>query len=108
MKLVFLQTAQSGLRWMKRYYREQTQLDAQRVFASFDAVLDRLTAEPFAGHPFDDFEHVRELSIARSPFSILFTHREDTVYVIDVRDQRGLRSAAALRAFTNELKQQLK
>jgi len=104
MNLVFLQTAQPGLRWMKRYYREQPQLNAERVMNSFDAALDRLAQDPFAGHTFDNYEQVRELPLARCPFSILFTRRDDTVYVIDVRDQRGLRSAAALQAFTAELR----
>lgn len=104
MKIVYLETAAPGLRWMKRYYREQTQLDSARVLANVNAALERLRTEPFAGRRFDDFEDVRELSIARSPFSILFTHRDDTLYIIDIRDQRGLRSAEALADFTARLR----
>ncbi len=89
---------------MKQYYREQSQLNSDRVFANFDAAQDRLSREPFAGHQFDDFENVRELQISKSPFSILFTHHNDTIYIIDIRDQRGLRSAEALADFTQRLK----
>jgi len=106
MNLVFLQTAQAGLRWMKQYYRQQPQLNADRVFNSLDSALDRLTQEPFVGHVFDDFKVVRELPIARCPFSIIYTTRDDTIYIIDIRDQRGLRSASALRAFNQELRRQ--
>lgn len=104
MKIVYLETAIPGLRWMKRYYREQTQLDSARVFDNLKAARERLSTEPFAGRKFDDFENVRELRIAHSPFSILFTHRDDTIYIIDIRDQRGLRSADALADFTERLK----
>lgn len=73
------------------------------MFSGFRSALDRLEREPFAGHAYEDFETVRELTILKSPFSILFTHRDDNIFIIDVRDQRGLRSYEALRAFTREL-----
>lgn len=104
MKIIYLETAAPGLRWMKRYYQEQSQLNDDRVFANFEAAKDRLREEPFAGHPFDDIERVRELKVSRSPFSILYTHQDDTIYIIDIRDQRGLRSADALAEFVRRLK----
>lgn len=106
MKVVYLATAQPGLRWMKRYYREHPQLNDDRVYANFDAAIERLRSEPFAGHVFEDFDRVRELRISKSPFSILYTHQADTIYIIDVRDQRGLRSADALADFIERLKDQ--
>ncbi len=105
MKIVYLETTAPGLRWMRRYYQEQPQLNSDRVFSNFDAAKDRLREEPFAGHPFDDFDQVRELSISRSPFTILYTHRDDTIYIIDIRDTRGLRNADALADFTQRLRQ---
>jgi len=35
----------------------------------------------------------------------LYTMKNETIYIIDVRDQRGLRSAAALQVFTTELRE---
>ena len=90
---------------MKRYYREQPQLDSGRVFANYTAAKERLRDNAFAGQRFGDFEEVRELQILKSPFSILFTHRDETIYVIDIRDQRGLRSHEALATFTQELRE---
>ena len=105
MNVVFLATAEAGLRWFKRYYKEQPQLNRDRVFAAFDAALDRLALDPFAGYPFAEYETVRELPLPKCPFSLLFTHRSDTLYIIDLRDQRGLRSHEALASFARELRQ---
>jgi len=103
-KIQFLETSAHGMRWMKRYFKIQSQLNNAAAFTSFSKARALLKQEPLAGHRFDDLEHVRELKIRNSAFSILYTYKNDTVYIIDVRDQRGTRSAEALREFTNELK----
>ncbi len=104
MQLRFLATSRFGLEWMKRYYREHPQLDRRAAFRSFAATRGLLAAHPLAGALYEDFENVREIGIARTPFSILYTVVGDTIFVIDIRDRRGLRSAAALRRFTAEIK----
>ena len=86
---------------MKRYFKIQSQLDNTTVFTSFSKARVLLKQESLAGHRFDDLENVRELKIRNSALSILYTHKNDTVYIIDVRDQRGTRSAEALREFTD-------
>lgn len=58
-----------------------------------------LRANPLSGHQFDDWQNVRELNILQTPFSIIYTIGEDTIYVIDIRDQRGVRRAANLQRF---------
>ena len=103
MKLVFLETSALGLAWVKRFSREQSQLDKPAFFANFRAARSLLAEHPLAGHRLDGFENVRQLKISHSPFSLIYTCRGDTIYIIDVRDQRGNRSARALRQFTSAL-----
>jgi hypothetical protein len=104
MKLRYLETAKPGLVWMKRYYQTQPHLDQASAFESFEKAKQLLKQFPQAGERFEDFQNVKEVHITRIAFSILYTCINDTIFVIDIRDSRGLRSAAALRKFTQELR----
>ncbi len=104
MRIQFLETSAVGLAWMKAYYGEQIQLDAGRVYESFDAALENLKQSPRLGQRFDGFDNVRELQIVHSPFSILYTVKGEAIYIIDVRDGRGTRSAEALATFNGILR----
>lgn len=108
MKLRYLETAKPGLVWMKRYYKSQPQLDGASAFESFEKAKQLLKQFPQAGEKYEDFDDVREIHITHSAFSILYTCIEDTIFVIDIRDSRGLRSTAALRRFTQELREKYK
>ena len=107
MKLDYLQTAQPGARWFRGYYRRNPQLDIAKAVAALKAAEQTLIAHPMAGERLDGLADVRELKIIGTAFSLLYTVRLETVYVIDIRDQRGLRSADALRQFTRELRQRM-
>ena len=104
MKLRFLETSEHGLRWMRRYYRLKFPEGQKNALSHFSAAKSQLLDQPFSGHIFDDFDNIREVNITNTPFSILYTIRDDTIYVIDIRDQRGMRSHDALAAFVDEVK----
>lgn len=93
---------------MKRYYQSQPQLDQSTAFENFEKAKNLLKQHPLAGEQFEDFPDVREIHITRSAFSILYTCIDETIFVIDIRDSRGLRSADALRKFTQELRRKYK
>lgn len=105
MKLDYLQTAQPGVRWFTGYYRRNPQLYLPKAVAALQAAEATLCAHPMAGAPLEGQGRVREFKIIGTAFSLLYTVQMETVLVIDIRDQRGLRSAEALRQFTHELRQ---
>jgi ParE toxin of type II toxin-antitoxin system, parDE len=107
-KIRYLETAKPGLVWMKRYFQTQPQLDQASAFENFEKAKNLLKTFPQAGEQFEDFSDVREIHITRSAFSILYTCIDDTIFIIDIRDSRGLRSAAVLRKFTQELRDKYK
>jgi hypothetical protein len=104
MKIRYLETAKPGLVWMKRHFQTQPQLDQAAAFDSFERAKQLLKQHPHAGEQFEDFVDVREIHITCSAFSILYTCIDDTIFIIDIRDSWGLRSATALRKFTQELR----
>jgi hypothetical protein len=108
MELLFLETAQPGLRWLRRYYVRNPQLSKQKAAANFSAARALIRENPFIGHPYEEMSEVREHPIRGTNFTIVYTVARDTIWVIDIRDVRGLRSAEALRQFTRELRERLR
>ena len=104
MKIQFLESSTPGIRWMRRYFREQPQLDKQAALESYKNTRNLLKQEPYIGHVFDEIEGVFERAISKTHFSILYTVRDEIIYVIDIRDQRGFRSSNALRQYSKQLK----
>lgn len=103
MKIQFLETSQPGLSWMISYYEDNPQLDRDRAFLNFDSALEYMKDHPRKKETFGGFSDVWEKKINYTAYSFLYTIRNSTIFVIDVRDQRGHRSAEALRYFKIEL-----
>ena len=103
-KIQYVESSAHGFRWLKRYFKMQKQLNSNAAFENFAKARALLKQEPLAGHIFDEIEGVRELKIQKSAFSILYTFKRDIIYIIDIRDRHGTRSADAIREFTDKLK----
>lgn len=88
---------------MRSYYRQNPQLNRAKALAALQAAERILQDNPFAGTRFEDFDTVREFKIQGTAFALLYTVARDTVWVIDLRDQRGLRSADAVAEFLQNL-----
>lgn len=108
MDLQFLETAQQGLRWFRRYYAENPQLRKRAALAAFATARSLIKDNPFIGHPYEEMDDVREHPIGGTHFTILYTVARDTIWVIDIRDARGLRSAEALTHFSRTLRERLR
>lgn len=89
---------------MRRYYTLHPQLNATRAFQSLEATKVRIKTMPPPKQAFEDFEDVWEATILQTAFSILYTIRGNTVLIIDIRDQRGHRSAEAIAKSTAEIR----
>jgi hypothetical protein len=74
------------------------------ALAAFRTASGLIKENPFLGHAFEGMGEVREYSIQGTNFSILYTLARGTIWVIDIRDTRGLRSAEALNNFQRELR----
>lgn len=89
---------------MRSYYRNNPQLDRSKALAALQRAEQTLCEFPASGATFQDLDGVREYVIQGTAFSLLYTVARDTIWIIDVHDQRGLRSADALRLFNRELR----
>lgn len=103
MKIQYLQTIEHGARWFRAYYRRNPQLDFHKATACLKVVERTLSDFPLSGERFEERQDAREQQILGTPFSFLYTVSRETIWIIDIRDTRGLRSAEALSLFTREL-----
>ena len=108
MKIQYLPTVEAGARWFRSYYRRNPQLDFRRATAALRAAEQTLSEFPLVGGRFEEREDVREQQILGTPFALLYTVARDTIWIIDIRDTRGLRSAEALSLFSRELRTRFK
>lgn len=92
---------------MRRYYRENVQLNVLKAVVSLRRAESVLADFPLSGTKYEDSETIREYNVQGSAFSLLYTIKGDTVWIIDLHDQRGYRSAEALRHYQSELRQRM-
>ena len=103
-EITYLETSEYGLRWMRTYYAQNPQLDFNKALASLMTAESVLQDHSYGGSQFEDFEDVRHYQIGNTAFALLYTVARDTVWIIDVRDTRGMRSADALKAFNAKIR----
>jgi plasmid stabilization system protein ParE len=101
MKLRYLPTSEFGLRWMRSYYLKNPQLNRRAASVAMKVAEQTLMSFPYSGQIYEAFEDVREFHIQGTAFAFLYTVSRDCVWIIDVRDTRGNRSAEALREFVS-------
>lgn len=103
-RVQYLDTAALGLKWVRDYFRQQKQLNDMAAFEHYRNAIALLKQQPLAGRCFDGFDEVRELNVKNTAFSILYIYKYETIFVIDIRDQRGMRSAAMVVEFEARLR----
>lgn len=103
--LKYLDTARPGLAWMRAYYRKNPALRIDKAVAALKHAEALIRDPIFTAPPFEDSETVRTMRIEGTHFSLIYTVAENTVWIIDVRDPRGLRGAEAVRGYARELQQ---
>lgn len=104
MQIHYLETAEPGLRWFRAYYRQNPQLSLVDAVEAVKRAEAQLAEFPMSAPIYEDFTTVRERRIQGTAFSLLYTIAGKTVFIIDLRDQRGRRSAEALALHVQELR----
>jgi plasmid stabilization system protein ParE len=88
MKVVFLESTARDLQWFRHYYRSVFPEGDQKASQHFKAALRTVSANPYAGHPGDTSPHVRELSIPRTPFVLIYRVTKMQIEILRLWDTR--------------------
>ncbi len=77
---------------MRAYYAHVFPDGAKRAAEQYERMCSILRVHPLIGRAVEDMADVRELSIPRTPFSIIYRVGEDQIEVLRIWDQRGDRA----------------
>ena len=92
MNLVFLPSTRSDLLWMRTYYTSIFPAGAKRAVEHYRITCRVIRENPLIGQPVEDMSGVREFTIQRTPFSVIYRINNDRIEVLRIWDQRGDRS----------------
>ena len=95
MELVFLPSTRTDLLWMRSYCAHIFQDGAKRAANQYRRTCSIIRENPLVGSQVEEMEDVREFSIPRTPFALIYRIVDDRVEVLRVWDQRGDRSRLA-------------
>lgn len=88
MEIRYLASAARDLDWFRTYYRAIFPDGSAGARASFRNALGNLRRFPLMGHPVEETD-MREYSITRTPFAIIYRLAEDHIEIVRVLDQRA-------------------
>ena len=88
MKIVFLEDAAQDIRWLRFYYQSVFPEGVSKARANLKAIQKTLAANPFAGQPSETRKDVRELSIPRTPFLLIYRVTPDQIEILRLWDTR--------------------
>jgi toxin ParE1/3/4 len=88
MKVVFLESARHDLDWFKRYYSQIFPDGARQAAAHYKAAKTLLAHHPEIGRQ-SDTDGLREFTIPRTPFSFVYSIRNDRIEILRLLDGRS-------------------
>jgi plasmid stabilization system protein ParE len=89
MKLIYLKSAASDLRWFKRYYSTTFPEGSTLANKQFIGMQKLLKSNPYIGHPSDYANNTREFPIPRTPFIFIYRVTTNEIEVLRVVDGRS-------------------
>ena len=90
MKFTYLPSAQTGLDWFRLYYGQIFPEGRKNARDHYFKMKRALRAAPMLGKPIGE-NGDREYTIPRTPFSVIYRIRDNTIEVRLVIDQRAER-----------------
>ncbi len=88
MKIVFLESTAQDIQWFRFYYHSVFPAGSAKVGDKLKAIQATLAANPYAGHPGDTRKTVREFSIPRTPFVVIYRVMPTRIEVLRLWDTR--------------------
>lgn len=88
MRIVFLESAIQDVQWFRYYYRSVFPEGSAKARAQLKAIQVTLAANPYAGHPNDARNTLREFSIPRTPFTLVYRVTPTQIEILRLWDTR--------------------
>jgi plasmid stabilization system protein ParE len=88
MQLIFLPSTEPDFRWIQHYYASIFPQGKQTAQQHIRAAMRLLNENPYVGQANPEHAGVRELSINKTPFSIIYRLTPQSIEVLRLWDQR--------------------
>lgn len=88
MRIVFLAAAAQDIQWFRYYYQSVFPEGSTKARAQLKAIQKTLAANPYAGRRSDALADVRELSIPRTPFTLIYRVAPTQIEILRLWDNR--------------------
>ena len=88
MRIVFLESAAQDIAWFRFYHRAVFPEGARRATLQLKATQTALAANPYIGHPAEAGLPVRELSLPKTPFILVYRVTTAQIEVLRLWDSR--------------------
>lgn len=88
MKIVFLESTAQDIQWFHFYYRSVFPAGSAKARDTMKAIQATLAVNPYIGHPSDTRKTVREFSIPRTPFVVVYRVMPTQIEVLRLWDTR--------------------
>ncbi|NUH65494.1 type II toxin-antitoxin system RelE/ParE family toxin [Sulfitobacter sp. S0837] len=88
MKIVFLEDTMQDIQWFRYHYQSVFPEGSAKARAHLKAIQKTLTVNPYAGQPSDAREDVRELSVPRTPFTLIYRVTPSQIEILRLWDAR--------------------
>ena len=88
MKIVFTESAVQDIQWFRYYYRSVFPEGSAKARARLVAIQKTLAANPYIGRPGEIGGDVRELTIPRTPFTLVYRVAPTRIEVLRLWDTR--------------------
>lgn len=88
MKIVFLEDSVRDTQWFRFYYRSVIPKGSDKARAQLRAIQMTLAANPYAGHPSEVRKNIRELSVLRTPFVLIYRVTRTQIEILRLWDTR--------------------
>jgi plasmid stabilization system protein ParE len=88
MKIVYLPKAKSDLIWFRQYYESIFPEGAAKAKNQYMKTIKLIETHPYLGHE-SDIDNLREYSLPRTPFSIIYRITGNEIHILRLWDGRA-------------------
>ena len=96
MQIIYLRRALADMSWVRRYYSKVFPQGRVRANEQLTKAEQIISENPLAGKPSENVRGAREWVVGRTPFSLVYSVKNNSIEILRVVDNRSNWAAVAV------------